>query len=49
MKLISVSEKLKAFKAKLRLYKGKIEQGKTVSFPFLNLFWKMKKTPHFWT
>ena len=36
--LISVSQKLKAFKAKLRLWKGKIELGKTASFPLMNLF-----------
>ncbi|XP_076065235.1 zinc finger BED domain-containing protein 5-like [Oratosquilla oratoria] len=36
--LISVSEKLKAFKAKMRLWKGKIERGETASFPLLNLF-----------
>ncbi|XP_066980131.1 general transcription factor II-I repeat domain-containing protein 2B-like [Macrobrachium rosenbergii] len=36
--LISVSQKLKAFKAKLRLWKGKIKLGKTASFPLMNLF-----------
>ncbi|XP_068240920.1 protein FAM200B-like [Palaemon carinicauda] len=35
---ISVSKKLRAFQAKLRLRKGKIESGKTASFPVLNLF-----------
>ncbi|XP_042228049.1 zinc finger BED domain-containing protein 5-like [Homarus americanus] len=37
---LTLSEKLKAFKAKLRLWKGKIERGKAASFPLLNLFLK---------
>ncbi|XP_076049733.1 zinc finger BED domain-containing protein 5-like [Oratosquilla oratoria] len=35
--LISVSEKLRVFKANIRLWNGKIEQGKTTSFPLLKL------------
>ncbi|XP_076062445.1 protein FAM200B-like [Oratosquilla oratoria] len=35
---ISVPEKFKSFKAKMRLWKEKIEQGTTRSFPLLNLF-----------
>ncbi|KAG7161285.1 Zinc finger MYM-type protein 6-like 4 [Homarus americanus] len=35
---LTLSEKLKAFKAKLRLWKGKIKRGKTASYPLLNLF-----------
>ncbi|XP_042221907.1 zinc finger BED domain-containing protein 5-like [Homarus americanus] len=40
---VTLSEKLKAFKAKLRLWKGKIEQGNAASFPLLNLFLKDKE------
>ncbi|KAG7178097.1 Zinc finger MYM-type protein 6-like 1 [Homarus americanus] len=35
---LTLSEKLKEFKAKLRLWKGKIERGKAASFPLLNPF-----------
>ncbi|XP_068250216.1 protein FAM200C-like [Palaemon carinicauda] len=35
---ISESEKVRAFKEKLRLWKGKIERGKTASFPLMNPF-----------
>ncbi|XP_042243376.1 zinc finger BED domain-containing protein 5-like [Homarus americanus] len=35
---LTLSEKLKAFKAKLRLWKGKIEREKAAFFPLLNLF-----------